>query len=682
MPPSTPGRLRRTAGLAAIGCLLATAALGVDAGTAAAQTAPWQAGDLLVPTFGGFFDGGSGIDAISPGTGDRRRAHTLWINAAATREAVTPSGDLYVGLLYGDVYLVDHVTGQRKRVLVAEGASDGVSAITSDAQGRLLAVVNNRYGDAVLVRQTPDGAEETLLQHSWLDYASDLAVDSQGGILGTTAGLLWRLAPGASAPDVVANLADTRFESIALAKDGTILARTAKQSTGERQLVAVRPDNGGVTVLMTGGEMQESQGLAVEADGRLVSSERSEVSEGPLVIVRLDLVHHTQQDVLPGLGWTEANDIAVAGVPTIPVRATATPDAYKTTNVGPKAEPAAYGVLANDRDPAGRPLTGARLVAGPQHGQLTFRPDGSFSYVAAAGFVGTDTFTYQASDLYGVPTPPATVSMTVVASRIPTAGADAYATGQGRTLSIAAPGVLANDKDAQGDVLTAYPASQPAHGHLTLGSDGGFTYTPDPGFHGRDSFTYRALHSIWASDPATVTLQVEAPTTIAVHGGSLGADGHSATVGLRLADADTDLGTLSLSATSDDGDLLPSSAITFGGQQSDRTMSLRTVAGRTGTATITVWVRSGTAVVASLSVRVQVDGNGAGTLNGTELPDVLFGQGGNDTLRGAGGDDLVSGGAGDDTLTGGTGADVFRGGAGTNKVTDFSSAEGDTKTEA
>ena len=57
----------------------------------------------------------------------------------------------------------------------------------------------------------------------------------------------------------------------------------------------------------------------------------------------------------------------------------------------------AKGVLANDSDADGDALT-ARLVAGPSHGTLTLRPDGSFAYTPTTGYVGTDRFTYKAND--------------------------------------------------------------------------------------------------------------------------------------------------------------------------------------------------------------------------------------------------------------------------------------------
>ncbi len=58
---------------------------------------------------------------------------------------------------------------------------------------------------------------------------------------------------------------------------------------------------------------------------------------------------------------------------------------------------AAPGVLTNDTDPDNDPLTAA-LVAGPQHGTLDLRPDGSFTYTPDADYHGLDSFTYQAND--------------------------------------------------------------------------------------------------------------------------------------------------------------------------------------------------------------------------------------------------------------------------------------------
>ena len=64
----------------------------------------------------------------------------------------------------------------------------------------------------------------------------------------------------------------------------------------------------------------------------------------------------------------------------------------QTLNVG-----AGNGVLDNDTDPDGDRLT-AFLVSGTSSGTLTLQPNGGFNFAAAAGFVGTVTFTYEAGD--------------------------------------------------------------------------------------------------------------------------------------------------------------------------------------------------------------------------------------------------------------------------------------------
>ncbi len=93
-------------------------------------------------------------------------------------------------------------------------------------------------------------------------------------------------------------------------------------------------------------------------------------------------------------------------------------------------------------------------------------------------------------------------------STAPTATDDAYATDEDTPLTIAAPGVLANDSDPDGDPLTALLASNPANGTLTLNADGAFTYTPATNFSGSDSFTYTANDGALDSNPATVTITV------------------------------------------------------------------------------------------------------------------------------------------------------------------------------
>lgn len=84
-----------------------------------------------------------------------------------------------------------------------------------------------------------------------------------------------------------------------------------------------------------------------------------------------------------------------------------------------------------------------------------------------------------------------------------------YTTRENTALSVPAPGVLGNDSDPLGEGLTAVLAVDAAHGTVELAADGSFTYTPDAGYSGSDSFTYTASDQWLSSPPATVTITIE-----------------------------------------------------------------------------------------------------------------------------------------------------------------------------
>jgi parallel beta-helix repeat protein len=93
----------------------------------------------------------------------------------------------------------------------------------------------------------------------------------------------------------------------------------------------------------------------------------------------------------------------------------------------------------------------------------------------------------------------------------PTANGDSYTINAGVALTLAAPGVLANDvSNPAGRALTAVRVSGPSHGALVLNANGSFIYTPTAGYSGPDSFTYTANDGTVASSPATVSLTVQA----------------------------------------------------------------------------------------------------------------------------------------------------------------------------
>ena len=97
------------------------------------------------------------------------------------------------------------------------------------------------------------------------------------------------------------------------------------------------------------------------------------------------------------------------------------------------------------------------------------------------------------------------------AESAPVANADSYSTANNTPKTVGAPGVLANDTDADADQLTASVVSQPEHGTVSMTSDGAFTYTPDADFAGIDSYTYTASDGQVSSAPAKVLVGVAGP---------------------------------------------------------------------------------------------------------------------------------------------------------------------------
>jgi VCBS repeat-containing protein len=111
----------------------------------------------------------------------------------------------------------------------------------------------------------------------------------------------------------------------------------------------------------------------------------------------------------------------------------------------------------------------------------------------------------------------------------PVALGEAYSIAAGATLTVAAPGVLANDADVEGAALLASVAVPPAHGTLALAASGGFTYTSAAGYSGPDSFTYRASDGGLASAPVAVDLTITGSTPATLFTASFAATAESFT---------------------------------------------------------------------------------------------------------------------------------------------------------
>ena len=188
-------------------------------------------------------------------------------------------------------------------------------------------------------------------------------------------------------------------------------------------------------------------------------------------------------------------------------------------------------VLANDLDIDGdeiailvaeTPVSGTVEVSADRT-LLVFTPEDNFS--------GTVPFTYVITDnREGLDTANVLVDVRAV-NDAPVATNDSYTLNEDQTLVIAAPGVLGNDIDVEGDALTASLVQDVDHGNLTFNADGSFRFIPEENFAGMDGFSYRAAdESGVESDIAEVLLTIRSvndppeafPDTFTVdRGGSL-----------------------------------------------------------------------------------------------------------------------------------------------------------------
>ncbi|QNM95070.1 tandem-95 repeat protein [Chitinimonas koreensis] len=199
---------------------------------------------------------------------------------------------------------------------------------------------------------------------------------------------------------------------------------------------------------------------------------------------------------------------------TVTVDLTVTP-----VNDAPIAQDAALQTAEDQalqgRLPAGQDVDGdtlsAVLVAGPAHGSVVLNADGSFRYVPAADFHGSDSFSYRLND-GALDSGVATVTLTVTPVNDAPVARDGMATlaedGSLR-LDLAALGAQTG-RDVDGDALTALIVAGPAHGTLVRNDDGSYSYVPFADFNGEDAFSYRLSDGSLESNVATVRLTVTA----------------------------------------------------------------------------------------------------------------------------------------------------------------------------
>jgi len=169
-------------------------------------------------------------------------------------------------------------------------------------------------------------------------------------------------------------------------------------------------------------------------------------------------------------------------------------------------------VAANDTDPDGNldlasANTACATCADPVNGSLADNGDGTFTYTPDTDYNGPDSFVYEiCDDLGACDTATVTITVDPVADP-PVAVDDSASTPEDTAVTI---NVSANDTDPDGDLTPATAntacagCADPANGSLANHGDGSFTYTPDTGFTGTDSFVYEICDIGGLCDTAAV----------------------------------------------------------------------------------------------------------------------------------------------------------------------------------
>jgi hypothetical protein len=204
----------------------------------------------------------------------------------------------------------------------------------------------------------------------------------------------------------------------------------------------------------------------------------------------------TNQKIASG---TTASNPAVALNPSLTSPQAASDPASTITSFS--VRPATNGTLFYN----GTAITAAFEVLVANTNLLTFQP--------TANFTGNATFPFTAKNTAGTVSNSATYTIPVVASN----GFVANDDGLDAKLNTATSGnVVLNDLNpANTTNYTTTLVTGPTKGTLTLRADGSYTYTPNTGYLGADSFVYKVCTTTTdCSNTATVAINVYDPATV------------------------------------------------------------------------------------------------------------------------------------------------------------------------
>jgi hypothetical protein len=179
----------------------------------------------------------------------------------------------------------------------------------------------------------------------------------------------------------------------------------------------------------------------------------------------------------------------------------------------------ANGILLNDTNvPVGASYT--LLTTGTHAQSAIFNPSGSFTYTAGPDYLGDDAYTYCVTAVYNVGACLSNTGTILIHIQalppVPVVSDDNYSTPPGVTLTVAAPGYLANDQNLPELASIIFLTSFAHSSDVDVNEDGSINYVPAAGFSGTDTATYciEADGGDCWSNTATITISVVVPAIV------------------------------------------------------------------------------------------------------------------------------------------------------------------------
>ena len=180
----------------------------------------------------------------------------------------------------------------------------------------------------------------------------------------------------------------------------------------------------------------------------------------------------------------QSGAISNTGTLTLNISIINTPPSVSNAGYTINEDNALTGVLIGT-DPESNPLTFTTTRL-PTNGIVTVMANGNFTYTPSGNYFGSDSFDYRAND-GSLNSNTGTITFTInPVADAPLAVADNYSVNQDTMILIP---VMNNDADVDSSALILTGYTLPTNGTLVV-SGTGFSYTPNSGYIGADSFAY------------------------------------------------------------------------------------------------------------------------------------------------------------------------------------------------